>query len=296
MNENTRVAVVTGANSGVGYEITKGLAKEGFRVVMACRSLDKANTARDRILADTPKASLEVMKIDVSDLDSVELFAGEFKSRFDRLDVLVNNAGILLRTPKVNSNNLEMQFATNHLGHFLLTSLLLDAMPDSRSSRVVSLSSLAHKKAEIFFEDLNCTKQSKWDAPYAQSKLACLMFADELQRRLESADRKVLSVSAHPGGTDSGLFEGMPGCLMAPLRYTLFPLFLHSNESAAGPALMAALDPDIQGGDYLGPTGLFEMKGSPGKAKRSSYSRRKDVASRLWQISEDFTNSKFEVA
>ncbi|MCG7587954.1 oxidoreductase [Photobacterium sp. OFAV2-7] len=295
MDKDNKLAIVTGANSGVGYEVTKGLLKNGFHVVMACRSVDKANHAKKQILAELPLSKLDVMSIDLSDFESIKDFAQEFKAKFQRLDILVNNAGVLLNKPRKNSADIEMQFATNHLGHFLLTSLLIDLMPDSKSSRVVSLSSLAHKKSEIYFDDLNCDSQTKWDAPYAQSKLACLMFADELQRKLALAGKKIISVSAHPGGTDSGLFDHMPPIFMSILRYTFVPIFLHSIENAAKPILKAALDSEVKGGQYFGPTGLLEMKGPPGIAKRTTYSQREDVAARLWTISEELVGASFKV-
>ncbi len=290
-----KIAIVTGANSGVGLEVAKGLAQSAYRVVMACRSVEKAIAAQDTIIGELPSSELEVMRIDLSDLESVRTFAQEFKSKFDHLDLLVNNAGVLFSKPKKNEAGIEMQFATNHLGHFVLTSLLIELMPDSKSSRVVSLSSLAHKKSEIYFDDINCENQRKWDAPYGQSKLACLVFADELQRRFDRLGKQILSVSAHPGGTDSGLFEHMSPILVSILRYTFVPLFLHSTENAAKPILKAALDNEVEGGEYYGPTGLFEMKGSPGIAKRSDYSRREEIARRLWEISEELTESTFRL-
>ncbi len=290
-----KVAIVTGANSGIGYEVTKSLLSEGFHVVMACRNLEKSNDSKEQILAEFPTSSLEVMAIDLSDFESIKAFAQEFKAKHQHLNILVNNAGVLFNKPKKNKNNIEMQFATNHLGHFLLTSLLIDLMPDSKSSRVVSLSSLAHKKAEIFFDDINCETQAKWDTPYAQSKLACLIFADELQRKLESAGKKIISVSAHPGGTDSGLFDHMPKLLMTIMRYTFVPIFLHTTESAAKPILKAALDSSVKGSEYYGPTGLFEMKGPPGIASRTQYSQREDVAARLWALSEEMIGSEFKI-
>ena len=293
--DNDKVAIVTGANSGVGYEVVKGLLKKGFLVVMACRNLEKANKAKEQILIDLPSSKLEVMTVDLSNFESIKTFAQDVKSQFQHLDILVNNAGVLFGKPQKNKANIEMQFATNHLGHFLLTSLLIELMPDSKNSRVVSLSSLAHKKSEIFFDDINCDSQSKWDTPYAQSKLACLMFADELQRKLNQAGKKIISVSAHPGGTDSGLFDHMSPILISVLRYTFVPIFLHSNENAAKPILKAALDSEVNGGDYFGPTGLFEMKGPPGIAKRTKYSQREDVAGRLWSLSEELIGSAFKV-
>ena len=163
--EKDKKKIVTGANSGVGYEVSKGLLKNGFHVVMACRNLEKANQAKKQILSDLPSSKLDVMPVDLSDFESIKTFAQEFKSKFKRLDILVNNAGILFNKPKRNTANIEMQLATNHLGHFLLTSLIIELMPDSKDSRVVSLSSLAHNKAEIFFDDINFDSQTTWDVP-----------------------------------------------------------------------------------------------------------------------------------
>ncbi len=289
------VAIVTGANSGVGFEVSVGLAQKAIKVIMACRNLKKAESAKQEIRARVPDADLEVIQLDLSHPESVHAFARQFTERYDALNLLINNAGVLFRTPTMSSAGVEMQFATNHLGHFLLTSLLIDLMPDVRTSRVVSLSSLAHKKAKIFFDDINCELQTKWDVPYAQSKLACLLFADELQRKLKLAGKKILSVAAHPGGTDSGLFDHMPKFVLTVLRYTFVPIFLHSNERAAKPVLMAALAGGLQGGEYLGPTGLFEMKGPPGTATRTTYSQREDIGARLWELSERFTETSFKI-
>lgn len=295
MGKDQKIAVVTGANSGVGFEVAKGLVKRDYQVVMACRSLDKADSAKAQIQDELPSASIEVMQVDMSDSASVTAFAEQFKSKFSHLNLLINNAGILLNKPQRNNDNIELQFATNHLGHFLLTSLLLDLMPDTAESRVVSLSSIAHKGARIHFDDINCDKTSKWDVPYGQSKLACLMFADELQRRLTAAGKNVLSVAAHPGGTDTGLFDSLPQVLVRAIRLSFVPLFLHSNESAARPVLKAALEQGVKGGDYYGPTGLFEMKGPPGKAKRSGYSKKQDVAAQLWDLSEQLIGETFKI-
>ncbi|MES9986294.1 MAG: oxidoreductase [Candidatus Thiodiazotropha endolucinida] len=295
MGSNQKIAIVTGANGGIGSEITKGLLKNDFHVVMACRHTGNGNKVKKQILAELPYSQIEVMAIDLSNLDSVKSFAQEFKSKFQHLNLLINNAGVLFNKPKRNKDNVEVHFATNHLGHFLLTSLLIDLMPDSPSSRVVSLSSLAHKKAEIFFDDLNCEKQSKWEVPYAQSKLACLLFGDELQRMLEAAGKKIISVSAHPGGTDSGLFDHMPKVFVTLMRYTFMPIFLHSTKNAAKPILKAALDSNVKGGEYYGPTGLQEMKGVPGIATRTKYSLREDVASGLWDLSEKMTSTNFKI-
>ncbi|MEM7046445.1 MAG: oxidoreductase [Pseudomonadota bacterium] len=296
MDKDIKVAIVTGGGGGVGYHITKGLLAKGYHVVMTARNEDKANRAKAQLLNEHPTGRLEVMAIDLSDFDSVNAFAQTFKTTFGRLHLLVNNAGVLFNKLKKNNAGIEMQFATNHLGHFLLTSQLLERMPDSQDARVISLSSVAHKNATILFDDINCESQTKWDAPYAQSKLACLIFANELNRRLQAAGKKTLSLCAHPGGTDSGLFENMSPILVTILRYTFVPVFLHSTESAARPVLKAALDPQARGGDYYGPTGLMEMKGPPGVAKRSTYSQNQDVARRLWDLSEKLVGTSFKVA
>lgn len=289
------IAIVTGANSGVGFEVSAGLAQKDYKVVMACRNIEKAKNAKNEILVRSPDADIDILQLDLSDFKSVHNFATHFKKRYSKLNLLVNNAGVLFNKPTKNKAGVEMHFATNHLGHFLLTSLLIELIPDSSDSRVISLSSEAHKKAEIYFDDINCESQSKWDVPYAQSKLACLMFSDELQRRLKSTGKKMISVAAHPGGTDSDLFKNMPKFFMFILRHTFVPLFLHSAKSAAQPILMAALKDHLKGGEYLGPTGLFEMKGPPGIAKRTEYSKDTNIADKLWKISEKMTGQRFDL-
>lgn len=290
--DQPRIAIVTGANSGVGFETTVGLAKAGLHVVMACRNRTKADDAKNSIVRRVPDAKLEVMELDLSRFGSVRAFANEFTEKHQRLDVLVNNGGVLDYSGRKNEAGIELQLATNHLGHFLLTALLIELMPDEASSRVVSLSSIAHKQGKIAFDDINCENQANVGFAYAQSKLACLMFSSELQRRLERAGRKLLSVGAHPGGTDSGLFDDAPRW-----QYFLFklvaPFITHSNEDAAKSSLHAALAPDIQGGDYFGPQGFKDMKGPVGRAQRTPYSEDAEVAARLWTISEEMCDQPF---
>lgn len=292
--EKTTVAIVTGANSGVGYETAIGLAENGFKVVMACRSLKKGNAARAHILAKYSDFDLEVSELDLSRFESVREFADRFRRQHAQLNILVNNAGVLDYSGRRNEASLELQLATNHLGHFLLTSLLIDFLPDDPSSRVVSLSSIAHKQGKIAFDDLNCDHPPNKGFAYAQSKLACLMFSDELHRRLRRANRKVLSVCAHPGGTNSGLFDDMSRIRYYTLKL-LAPFITHSNEDAAKPTLYAALESDVCGGEYFGPQGFFDLKGPPGRAVRTEYSKDADVAARLWEVSEELVGEKFEL-
>ena len=288
--QSQKIAVVTGANNGIGFETAAGMAEAGWHVVMACRSRDKAEEAQAKIVKRLPAAMLDVMIVDLSDFTSVRTFARDFRTRYSRLDVLINNAGLLLYSAQTNGDGIEMQFATNHLGHFLLTALLIDLMPDDEASRIIALSSVAHKGARIHFDDLTCGGDG--GVAYGQSKLACLIFADELNRRLQAAGRKLKALAVHPGGSDSGLFDEMSRLQYVALKM-LSPLFTHSNASAAKPALHAAMSENIAGGDYYGPTGMMEMRGRVGPAKRDPITRDKDVAKRLWALSEELTGQTF---
>ena len=293
-SQKGRIAIVTGANNGIGFETTKAIAKYGFKVIMACRNMVKAEKAKASILNTIPNADLDILRLDLSNLDSVRAFVKNFKEQYTKLDVLINNAGVLIYSGKKNEAGIELQFATNHLGHFLLTNLLFEMVPDISASRIVALSSLAHKGAKIHFDDLNCEKTHDADAAYGQSKLANLMFADELNRRLKKAGKKIVALAVHPGGSDSGLFDEM-----SKVKYYTFkilsPLILNSNASAAKPSLFAALSPEVQGGEYFGPQGFNEYKGRVGIAKRSDYSKREEVATRLWQLSEELTGQSFQL-
>jgi len=286
-----KIAVVTGANHGVGFETAVGMAEAGYHVVLACRSRDKGEAAKAVLETRVPEASLEILLIDLGNFASVRAFAETFRQRYERLDVLISNAGILLYSAKTNADGIELQLATNHLGHFLLTALLFDLMPDDPASRVVSLSSVAHKGARMHFDDLSC--HGDGGVAYGQSKLACLMFADELNRRLNAAGRKIKALAVHPGGTDSGLFHEMSRVRYYVLKL-LSPFITHSNASAARPSLHAALSGKVQGGEYYGPTGTMELRGRPGRAKRDPYSEDLAVAKQLWTLSEELVGACFE--
>lgn len=293
-SQKGKVAIVTGANNGIGYETTVGLAKVGFKVIMACRNISKAHIAKTKILQKLPNADLEVIHLDLSDLESVREFVKEFKSKYNELHVLINNAGVLSYSGKKNDAGIELQFATNHLGHFLLTSLLIDMMPNDSNSRIVSLSSVAHKRAKIHLDDINCENADDAGAAYDQSKLACLMFGDELNRRLNKKGSKIRSLSVHPGGSDSGLFDEMSRLWYFTLK-VLAPFITHSNEKAAIPSLYAALSDDIKGGEYFGPTGFNELKGKLGIAYRTDYSKNEGIATGLWELSEKMIGEKFKL-
>lgn len=293
-SQKDRIAIVTGANNGIGFETTLAMAKYGFTVIMACRNLTKARKAKSDILKKLPDAHLPILQLDLSDLESVRVFAANFKKQYKKLDILINNAGVLIYSGKKNKQGVELQFATNHLGHFLLTNLLFDLMPDNSASRIVAVSSLALKKVKIHFEDLSCQKANDPDAAYGQSKLANLMFADELNRRLKHSGKDILALAVHPGGSDSGLFDEMSRLTYYTFKL-LSPFILNSSSSAAKPSMFAALSKDLSGGEYLGPQGFNEFKGKVGIAKRSDYSKQEDIAAKLWQLSEEMTGQTFRI-
>ena len=289
-----KIAVVTGANDGIGFETAAGLAAAGFKVVMACRNGERAERARARLQKRMPTAGLAVMLVDLSDFDSVRRFAAAYRDAHDRLDVLVNNAGILDYSGRKAPSGIELQFATNHLGHFLLTALLIDLMPDDPASRIVSLGSIAHKGAAIRFDDIACESASRSGAAYGQSKLACVLFGLELDRRLKAAGSRIRSIPVHPGGSDSGLFDDMSRAQYYTLKL-LAPFITHSNAAAAKPSLFAALDPVAASGAYYGPQGFMEMKGPVGIARLGPAARDAGTASRLWALSEEMTGQTFRV-
>ena len=294
-SQKGKIAIVTGANTGLGYETVVNLTKKDIKVILACRNLDKAMNAKAEIEAKVPGADLDILLIDLTDLSSVRAFAKAFQEKYDRLDLLVNNAGIMFPPYQKTIDGFESQMGVNYFGHFLLTALLIEMMPDSSESRVVSLSSGAHQYASdgINFDDLQSEKSYSKLGAYAQSKLACLMFGNELQRRLDKAGKKVLSVTAHPGMSPTELARSMPWYQAQLLRYTLGLFLFHPVDAAAMPTVMAALGTDVEGGEYFGPQGLLEMKGKPGRATKSDASQNTTAAEKLWAISEQLTGCKF---
>jgi len=287
-----KIAIVTGANSGLGYETALGLAKVGYKIVMASRNREKSEAARDKILKKQPGALLDILLLDLNSLASVREFATAFKAKYDRLDLLVNNAGLMMPPYQKTEDGFESQIGINHLGHFLLTGLLIDTLKQSPDSRVVSLSSIAHRNGKIRFDDLHFSKKYNAQTAYSQSKLACLMFAYELQRRLEKNRYDVISVAAHPGVAMTNLMQYLPP-FFVKVGKVVGPLLLQPVRMGAMPTLRAALDPGVKGGEYYGPSGFGEVKGPPERVNSSRRSRDREAAQKLWELSEKETGIRF---
>ena len=290
-----RIAVVTGANTGLGYETTRAFARKGITTVMACRTEARALEAKARIETEIDDADLVFMALDLTDLASVRAFAESFRAAHTSLDILVLNAGIMMPPYSKTVDGFESQMGANYFGHFLLTSLLIDQMPDSAASRVVALSSNAHRMGQkrIRFDDLNWETSYSAIGAYAQSKLACLMFANTLHRRLGEAGSSIVALSAHPGISDTELSRNGPKLLTAIMRFTLAPLLTHSPERAALSQIRAALDEDASGGQYYGPTGFREFTGSPGLVGQLPYALDPAHQDRLWALSLAATGATF---
>ncbi len=292
-----KTIVITGGNSGIGYEAALMLARKRARVVLACRSLDKARDAAAQIASAGAEPAVETMQLDLASLASVRSFADAFLRSHDRLDVLCNNAGVMALPYRKTADGFEMQFGTNHLGHFALTGFLLDVLSATRDARVVTVSSTAHRMGRMRFEDIQWERgYGKWRA-YAQSKLANLLFAFELQRRANAAGAKVLSVACHPGYSATNLQAAGPRMEGSSLREALMAAAnrLLSQSAAIGAlsTAYAAVAPDVRGGDYIGPDGFAQNWGYPVKVECSEAARDRDSAARLWDISERLTGVRY---
>ncbi|MFC4210951.1 oxidoreductase [Pedobacter lithocola] len=283
-SETGKVAIVTGANSGIGYEVVIGLVKQNFEIVMACRNLHKAEKAKAKILKLYPHAKLNLMSIDTSSINQVKAFVTQFLQQYKTLNLLINNAGIMMSPYKITEDGFENQFATNYLGHFALSGMLLPILKSTYGARIVTLSSLSYKWAEIQFDDFHAQRKYSKTKAYGQSKRACLMFAFELQRRLLAAGYDIASLAAHPGLCKTNLDQYFPA-LIKPLGN----LFLQPAAKGALPVLYAALHNSLKGGEFIGPDGFQQMRGKPIIIDADEYSNNKDVAKRLWNESEKMT-------
>jgi NAD(P)-dependent dehydrogenase (short-subunit alcohol dehydrogenase family) len=299
-DQTGRVAIVTGANSGLGCETATALAAKGAHVVLACRDASRAQGALDAIRKAAPHAAVEVLPLDLASLASIRAFAEAFSARHTRLDLLCNNAGVMAIPRRTTADGFEMQLGTNHLGHFALTGLLLARLLDTPRARVVSVSSSMHRPGRMHFDDLQLERgYAKWKS-YQQSKLANLLFAYELDRRLRKAGSSAISVAAHPGYAATNLQTvgaKMEGAKFSERIFELGNrLFAQSAAMGALPTLYAATAPGVQGGDYFGPDRFFENWGHPKKVGSTARSRDTADAERLWDASEQLTGVRFGLA
>jgi len=293
-DQTGRVAVITGANTGLGYETAAALADRGAHVVLAVRNLDKGKDAAARITAQSPGADVALQELDLTSLDSVRAAAGQLRSEHDRIDLLINNAGVMYTPKATTKDGFELQFGTNHLGHFALTGLLLDRLLPVAGSRVVTVSSIGHRiRADIHFDDLQWERGYSRVGAYGQAKLANLLFTYELQRRLAPRGTAI-ATAAHPGGSNTELMRNMPAPLARAFS-VVGPLVTQDAAAGALPTLRAATDPAVLGGQYYGPDGFAQMRGYPKLVASSARSHDVDVQRRLWAVSEELTGVVYPV-
>jgi NAD(P)-dependent dehydrogenase (short-subunit alcohol dehydrogenase family) len=295
-DQTARTALVTGANSGLGFVTSLELARHGARVVLACRDRGRGEIALARLRAEIPDADVELRSLDLADLASVRTFADAVGSAYPELDLLINNAGVMAIPRRETADGFEMQLGTNHLGHFALTGLLLPLLVGTAGARVVTVSSNAHKPGRIDFEDLQREHgYRRWPA-YFQSKLANLLFAYELQRRLSAIDAPLISVAAHPGTSSTNLVN--PGSEGNRIKRAVSTAAVRaigqSDARGALPQLYAATAPDVRGGEYFGPNGIAENRGYPKRVTSTAMSRDPELAARLWSVSQDLTGIGYD--
>lgn len=294
-DQSGRVAIVTGANTGLGFDTARVLAEHGATVVLAVRDLQKGKAAAARILVNAPTADVAVQPLDLGSLESVRTAAAQLKADYPRIDVLVNNAGVMIPPKGITPDGFELQFGTNYLGHFALTGLLLDSLLPVDGSRIIVVSSNFHKLGgAIHFDDLQWERHYNRSAAYAQSKLANLMFTYELQRRLAASGAPTIAVAAHPGFTDSELTRHVwrPA---RPMMAVVGPLIGQDPKIGALPQLLAATDPQVQGGQYWGPRGFWELRGYPKQVTSNTKSHDVDVQKRLWVVAEELTGVRYSI-
>ena len=294
-DQTGRIAVVTGANTGLGFDTAAELAARGASIVLAVRNVEKGEDAAARIIATSPGADVAVQPLDLSSLDSVRVAADALRACHDRIDLLINNAGVMYTPKGTTADGFELQFGTNHLGHFALTGLLLERLLAVAGSRVVTVSSVGHRiRSRIDFDDLQSERSYSRVAAYGRSKLANLLFTYELQQRLAAAGSSTTALAAHPGLSNTDLVRNSPHLLRA--ANALYGRFV-SQSAAMGAlsTLRAATDPAAQGGQYYGPDGFRELRGHPVVVESSKQSHDADMQRRLWTDSEELTGVTYPV-
>ena len=288
-----KVIIVTGGNSGLGYESVKAFAKKGAEVILASRSVDKGEAAKKAM--GQVKGNISVLPLDLMDFSSIKSFTEKFQQKYKRLDVLLNNAGIMTTPYFTTKDGLEAQMGTNHFGHFALTGLLFGLIKNTPESRIVNVSSMAHKQGKMDFGNL-LFENAKGYSPmksYGRSKLSNLLFTYELQRRIEAKGIKSVAVAAHPGVSSTNLFQYLEEKMIFKIFKPLMSPFIQEQEMGALPQIRASVDENVKGGEYYGPDGFNEMKGFPVLVKSNAASHNLEDAGKLWEVSEKITGIKF---
>lgn len=297
-SQRGRTAIVTGANTGLGLETAAELAAAGATVVLACRNTSKAAEAKAEIDSRRPTGSVEILALDLGDLSAIEAAAAETRERFPSVDLLIDNAGVMIPPKSTTSDGFELQFGTNHLGHFAYTGRVLELLLATPGSRVVTVSSLAHQAGRMHWDDLQWERSYDRMDAYQQSKLANLLFTFELQRRLDAAHVETVSLAAHPGISATELGRYVPGASLPGIKQLMgvvMSVALQSATAGALPTLRAATDSDAVGAQFYGPAGMREMKGPPVLVMpRRQATDAADMA-RLWSVSEELTDVEFPV-
>lgn len=290
-----KIIIITGANSGIGYESTREFARKGAEVIVASRDELKAEAAILKIKKEIPDAKLKFMELNLAQLDSVRKFAKEFNSNYTRLDILLNNAGIMMVPYGKTIDGFEATLGTNHLGHFLLTGLLLDRLSSTAGARVVNVSSNAHYAGDMDFENLLFENEHEYTPmkAYSRSKLANLLFTYELQRRFESSGMDVIALAAHPGISATNLANHLVFDWLAWLIQPMMKLFFQNSDMGALPSIRAAVDPEAEGSQYYGPDGKGEKSGYPVIVSSNEASHDLQDANKLWQVSEQLTGINY---
>ncbi len=297
-DQSGRTVVITGANSGIGLEAAKVLAAHGARVVLAGRDRARTASAAEQVGAAAANGQAETAELDLASLESVRAAAADIRARFPRLDLLINNAGIMFTPYGLTKDGFELQFGTNHLGHFALTGLLLPALLDVPGSRVVTVSSNGHRTGRMNFDDLMHAKHYSRYTAYGQSKLANLMFTYELQRRLSAASAQTIATAAHPGTARTQLVRHMSPLASASMNnrfHALNSWWVQDAAMGALPTLRAATDPAATGGAYYGPDGLLQLTGYPVLVRSSGRSQNAEAQRRLWAESQKLTQVSYLV-
>jgi NAD(P)-dependent dehydrogenase (short-subunit alcohol dehydrogenase family) len=298
-DQSGRTAVITGANTGIGFEVAQVLAQRGAEVVLACRNPARAAEAADRIRAGAPESKVSTLRLDLASQQAVREAAGELRARHERIDLLINNAGGIQPKHSVTEDGFELTFATNHLGPFAFTGLILDRLLPVEGSRVVTVSSIGHRAGRLRFDDLQLTQSYRNSTAYLQSKLANLLFTYELQRRLAAAGARTIGVAAHPGNARTEFGRNLGAFLQAVVHPWARPLtswLFQDPPVAALGTVRAAVDPGVRGGDYYGPPGRAQFVGYPERVESSARSHDTAAQNQLWEESERLTGVRYSLA